>query len=161
MAYVAAGLLAMSAVGYGIAAAPDSTADPVECKGGTGKVTISGTSATGMGGFGDDNEDGCPGTTEGEAEDITFETKGGKCVYTAPVVAESENDDGTKTKSKTGTVVTFTVALGETTGKATATDADETMNIEGTVSEVPKMKECKALPDGSYKVSKIKYTTKE
>ncbi|MFE9574741.1 hypothetical protein ACFYO1_00010 [Nocardia sp. NPDC006044] len=172
VAYLAAGLIAVSAVGYGIAAAPGTMAEGSEpanrsCSGGEGSFTTKkdGSDVVASGKLtkalqGTD----CLEEGEGTTGPIKL-TKGddNTCVLKAPIVtAGGENEDGQTDKIEVGTV-TVSVPLD---GKKPATaktssklssdseDADDTVTATATIADL-KMSKCDAVPIGKFTVTKI------
>ncbi|MEV6561245.1 hypothetical protein AB0M22_36395 [Nocardia sp. NPDC051756] len=164
----AVGLLGALAVGYGLAELPASNAKPATrtCTAGMGKFTIKkdssgNTVGTGSGGFGDDNEKGCPGTTYGVSGVIELASADGACEYTAPIFEGRKNDDGqiVKSKDKSSGTAKLVVQLNAASGTATSASDNGEISVKAKV-KVPKMSECKQLPAGTYTATDVTYTEK-
>ncbi|MFG1792988.1 hypothetical protein [Nocardia sp. NPDC049149] len=177
--YLAAGVLAVSAVGYGMVDAPVSIADNGEartvCTGGKGTITISEEDGAFYGDAeqttplekGADFKEGdtCPADAVGRSQEISVKKDENSCVYTAKPASGKDSGDA-KIKPGAGYV---TVVLPMSGGKGTLYAVAEQAGAESeneaeaiVTGTVPggrgKVTECKLEAAAVFKVTDITVT---
>lgn len=167
LAYLAAGVLALSAVGYHMVEAPSSTAAATsECKDGKGKVTIKakGDSFVGTAELTDrftnfdDNEDCVDTGANGTSGPIksTESADGKSCVLTAKVdKANGQAPDGAETTEAGDIEVTVPLDGGPAQAKASGNNDNGEQVTATAVINGLQMSDCTTIPTGTFTATKV------
>ncbi|WP_378737726.1 hypothetical protein [Nocardia brasiliensis] len=185
-ALLAAGLMAVSAVGYTVVNAPGSFAQGEEgsepaaeekCGGGEGTFTITGSPEKGFTAKGKGTlAKGCEGDVEGTAKNLSAKKDGEKCVIESKEVSgrvvDAKDDDKNGKKDEDvlekgkvrmtapldGSAATVELLQGELTPEST--DSNDIVTGKGTV-EGHGITECNEVPTGKFTVKVVSAETKD